>query len=172
MSDELQRRLDELRHRVNQLAEEAASGADIAGPVAELEQSARTLLADAKNTPQESAAQGLFSELARLSNPATAGSMATAATIRGLLRRARIRIEIAGDNDDVDEAIDILEEALGLNPENEEVIGLLQEAASRSSLAAKRVEDMFSRYDVEAPPSAPEPEPESPAPTQIGRAHV
>src|SRR5690606_41093450 len=55
----------------------------------DLEREARALLTDAKNTPHAAAAQALFAELARMSSPTSA----SAATIRGLLRRARIRIE-------------------------------------------------------------------------------
>lgn len=135
---DLQHRLHDLRRRVQRLPEEADA-------LAELERAARSLLADAKNTPHEPAAQALFAELARRSSPTSP----TAATIRGLLRRARIRIEIAGDSDDVDEAIDILAEALSLNARDPEVIELLQEAASRSEQAAQRVSDLFTRYGVQ-----------------------
>jgi tetratricopeptide (TPR) repeat protein len=151
----LQARLDDLHRRINTLTVDVASGVDVSASVRELEQVARELLADAKNTPQEQAAQALFAELARLSNPAAAASIASAATVRGLLRRARIRIEIAGDEDDIDEAIDILEEALGINPQDGEVIAMLQEAAARSSHAQQRVSDLFSRHNIVIAPSAP-----------------
>ncbi len=144
---DLQNRLNDLRRQVQRLPDDAD-----ADTIADLERSARALLADAKNTPHEPAAQALFAELARLSNPTSP----TAATVRGLLRRARIRIEIAGDSDDVDEAIDILAEALSLNARDPEVIELLQDAASRSEQAAQRVADLFSRYSIHAtvtPPS-------------------
>jgi tetratricopeptide (TPR) repeat protein len=136
---DLQQRMDELRQR---LQGARGSGADLGG----LESAARDLLADAKNTPYESAAQNLFAEIARLSNTNPATS--TAATIRGLVRRARIRIEIAGDDDDIDEAIDILAEALALDSSDQEVVNLLQQAATHDGQAGQRVSDLFGRYDV------------------------
>jgi tetratricopeptide (TPR) repeat protein len=159
MSSDLQGRIDDLRRQVQNLGEDA--GADTIG---QLERTARALLADAKNTPHETAAQALFGELARMSNPTSP----TAATVRGLVRRARIRIEIAGDDDDIDEAIDILAEALALNPRDGDVIALLQEAANRSQQANQRVNDLFGRYGVQKPsppaaPSAPPPAPAAPA---------
>src|SRR5215470_9819996 len=117
----LQQRLDDLRSQLQNLPEDVD-----AATVGQLERTARSLLADAKNTPYEPAAQALFAELARTSSPASP----TAATVRGLARRARISIEIAGDEDDIDEAIDILAEALALNPQDTDVIGLLNEAAT------------------------------------------
>ncbi|MCA9913789.1 MAG: tetratricopeptide repeat protein, partial [Anaerolineae bacterium] len=75
--------------------------------------------------------------------------------MRGLIRRARIRIEIAGDADDIDEAIDILSEAIGLDSDNDEVINLLQQAASHNQQAAQRVSDLFSRHGVDEPVSQP-----------------
>src|SRR5450432_1368232 len=117
---DLQQRLDDLRRTVQALPEDADPTA-----VAELERQARALLADAKNTPNEAGAQALFGELARLSSPTSP----VAATVRGLLRRARIRIEIAGDDDDIDEAIDILAEALALSPRDQDVITMLEDAA-------------------------------------------
>ena len=61
---DLQQRLDDLRRTVQALPEDADSAV-----VSDLERQARTLLADAKNTPLEAGAQALFGELARLSNP-------------------------------------------------------------------------------------------------------
>lgn len=136
---DLQQRLDELRRRLNGLANDV-DPADIS----DLEREARALLADAKNTPHESAAQALFAELARASSPTSS----SAATISGLLRRARIRLEIAGDYEDIDEAIDILAEALALNPQSAEVIRMLEDAASANPQAAQRVTDLFKRYGV------------------------
>ncbi len=144
----LQQRLDDLRQQLQSLPEDGDPGL-----MTQLERSARTLLADAKNTPFESAAQSLFAELARLSSPTSP----TAATVRGLVRRARIRVEIAGDDDDVDEAIDILAEALALSPADADVIALLNEAASRGQQAAQRVNDLFARYGVERPAATPQP---------------
>jgi len=142
MASNLQERLDNLRQQIQNAAQSGEPN-----DITQLERTARTLLADAKNTAFEAAAQALFGELARLSSPTSP----TAATVRGLVRRARIRIEIAGDDDDVDEAIDILAEALGLNPQDADVIALLQEAAGRSQQATQRVNDLYARYGVQRP---------------------
>lgn len=142
MGSNLQERLDNLRQQIQNASQSGDSG-----EITQLERTARTLLTDAKNTAYEAAAQALFGELARLSSPTSP----TAATVRGLVRRARIRIEIAGDDDDIDEAIDILAEALGLNPQDPDVIGLLQEAAGRSQQAAQRVNDLYARYGIQRP---------------------
>lgn len=147
MSNQLQSRLDDLRRRLL----ESAADPDT---LAQLEDEARVLLTDAKNTPHEAAAQALFAELARLSSPVSP----TTATVRGLLRRARIRIEIAGDDDDIDEAIDILSEALALDPQDAGTIAMLQQAAVYSGQARQRVSDLFARHGVEAPATAPEAE--------------
>ncbi|MBI5667008.1 MAG: hypothetical protein HZC41_03300 [Chloroflexi bacterium] len=155
--DNLQKRLDDLRRKLQNLPDDPQA-------VARLENTARTLLADAKNTPHEPAAQALFAELARLSNPTSP----TAATVRGLVRRARIRIEIAGDDDDIDEAIDILAEALSLAPQDKDVIALLRQAAERSPQAAQRVNDLFARYGVaRIEPPAPPPPPDSGAKSPV-----
>ncbi|HRF94068.1 MAG TPA: tetratricopeptide repeat protein, partial [Aggregatilineales bacterium] len=76
-------------------------------------------------------------------------------TIRGLLRRARIRIEIAGDDDDIDEALDILEEAIALDSGYEETLFLLKEAAQKTPHALQRVSDLFKRYNLKPPASKP-----------------
>ncbi len=149
---DLTQRIDELRQRIQ-------TTGDDAGALAALERDARALLADAKNTPQENLAQALFAELARVNNPTSP----IAATIRGLSRRARIRIETAGDDDDIDEAIDILSEALALNNQESDVIGLLDQAALRGGQAARRVSDLYARYGVERKPAPPS---EAPAPTR------
>jgi len=149
----LQKRLEDLRRRLRNVSDDAET-------ISQLERDARALLADAKNTQHEVAAQALFAELARMSNPTSP----TAATVRGLLRRARIRIEIAGDDEDIDEAIDILSEALALDPQEPNTIEMLQQAASRSQQAAQRVRDLFERYDVRAEVTQAS-EPEKPAET-------
>lgn len=146
----LQNRLDNLRRQLHEVADEPDA-------IAQLEREARALLTDAKNTPHEAAAQALFAELARMTNPALTSP--TAATVRGLLRRARIRIEIAGDEDDVDEAIDILSEAMALNPQDPDVVELLQQAARHSEQAAQRVNDLAARHGVRLPAAAPTPAP-------------
>ncbi|MEP7292277.1 MAG: tetratricopeptide repeat protein, partial [Chloroflexota bacterium] len=141
---DLQQRLDDLRRRVQALPEEAEASA-----VADLEKEARALLADAKNTAFEADAQSLFGELARLSSPTSTLS----AQVRGYLRRARIRIEIAGDDDDIDEAIDILAEALPLSPRDPDVIAMLEDAARHNDQAKQRVTDLFTRYGVDRKPT-------------------
>ena len=136
---DLQQRLDDLRRKLQSLPADADSSA-----AAELEREARKLLADAKNTSYETSAQALFAELARMGSPTSPVS----ATVRGLVRRARIRIEIAGDDDDIDEAIDILSEALTLSPQDGDLINLLEEAGSRTPQAAQRVNDLFARHGI------------------------
>jgi tetratricopeptide (TPR) repeat protein len=137
---DLQQQIEDLRRRLRGLPEDADPAS-----IAELEKSARALLADAKNTPNEAAAQALFAELARVGNPTSP----TAATIRGLLRRARIRIEIAGDDSDIDQAIDILAEALSLNSKDGDVIAMLEEAGRYSPQAMLRVNDLFARHNLQ-----------------------
>lgn len=149
-------RIETLRGQINALAERARDE-DVSSEVAALERAARDLLADAKNTAQEAAAQSLFAELARINAPTSQ----TSANIRGLLRRARIRIEIAGDDDDIDEAIDILAQAIALNPADEDCIALLQSAASKTPQAAQRVGDMFRQYNIDRPAR-----PQADAPTE------
>ncbi len=149
---DLQQRIDDLRAEIQTLSSESDQS-----KIAELERAARAVLADAKNTPQESAAQALFAELARLSSPTSPIS----ATVRGLLRRARIRIDTAGDDDDIDEAIDMLAEAITLNPTDEDTIELLMQAGERSGQAAQRVNDLFTRHNIKRRASAAPPEPRS-----------
>lgn len=136
---DLQQQLSELRGRFQALPEEADSAA-----LSDLERAARRLLTDSKNTPYEAEAQTLFAELARASGPTSP----TQATIRGLLRRARIRIEVAGDDDDIDDAIDILSEAVALNPQDNDVIAMLELAGEQNAQARQRVTDLFTRYNV------------------------
>ena len=109
---DLQRRLDDLRRRLQNLTDAAELPA--------LERTARELLSDARNTAYEQDARTLFSDVAKRAAPAPA----TNATVRGLLRRAKIRLEMAGDVDDIDEAIDILTEALAIDPQDADVIAL------------------------------------------------
>ena len=136
----IQQRLDQLRQQLQSLNDP--------GRLPELEAQARELLSEAKNTSFEGAAQALFADVARLlANPTT---ITMNPTTRGLLRRARIRIEMAGDSDDIDEAIDILTEVLATNPGDDEVVRLLQMAGQHSSAAAHRVNDLFARYGVQA----------------------
>ncbi len=158
MSD-LQSRLEMLRQRVQSLPPNAPPDA-----ISKLEREARELMTNAKNTPHESAAQALFADIARLgkSSPATPRTADddAQANVRGLLRRARIRIEIAGDDDDLDEALDLLADVFAKTNDNPESIDLAQQAAAQSPMAAQRVKDLFNRYNVDAdvqPPQSPEP---------------
>lgn len=139
---DIQTRLQQIRAQIAQLAPNADTSA--------LELEARNILADAKNTAYEYEAQSVFSLLAQRDQPANTDSV----QIKGLIRRARIRIEIAGDADDIDEAIDILEQAINLNPNNTEVIELLAQAAAHNSQANYRVNDLYSRYGIQAQPQA------------------
>ncbi len=143
---DLKTRLDALQQQLDHLNNQSTNE-NVVDAFAQLEQDARELLTDAKNTPQEAAAQTLFAALAQQTNTVSP----TAATIRGLLRRARIRIEIAGDDDDIDEAIDLLVEAVKIDPNHPEVINLLQEAASQTPQAAQRVRDLFSQHKIDDP---------------------
>lgn len=149
---DLKQQLDTLRRELDALPSSAT-----ASELAQLEAEARTLLAQSKNTPYEEAARDLFAELARRSAPASP----EAATVRGLLRRARIRIEIAGDEDDIDEAVDILAVALEHDPDNAETLELLHQAAERSPQLNLKVSGLLDRYDLGAAPA-----PQAPATSQ------
>ena len=153
---DLQRAIEELGRRAKTTADPQARS--------ELEQEARDLLMEAKNTPLEQRAQELFAEIAG-SQPSPAAAPNTAA-LRGLVRRARIRIEIAGDDDDIDEAIDILADALRMDAANEDVISLLQQAGSHSAQARQRVQEIFERQGVRQAPTrqaSPGPTPAAPS---------
>ena len=117
---ELQRAIEELRQRAQRTADPQA--------LSELEREARDLLTEAKNTPLEQTAQALFRRDRRKSNGH--GAAEHGGALRGLVRRARIRIEIAGDDDDIDEAIDILSDALRMDA---------QQQRCHQSLAAGRL---------------------------------
>ena len=140
---ELQRAIEDLRQR--------AQGTADAQAISELEQEARDLLMEAKNTPLENRAQELFAEIA--GSQSTRSPRPNSAALRGLVRRARIRIEIAGDDDDIDEAIDILADALRMDSSNSDAISLLQQAGSHSAQAKQRVQDLFNRHNVSSAPS-------------------
>jgi tetratricopeptide (TPR) repeat protein len=167
---DLRQQLDRLRRELDALPDSAT-----ASEIARLENDARAMLAQSKNTSYEAEARELFSELARRNAPPTP----EAATVRGLLRRARIRIEIAGDEDDIDEAIDILAEALDYDPNNEEVHDLLRQAAERSPHLELKVRGLMERYDLELPdeearpvPPAPEARPRPSEARPAREAHV
>ena len=146
----------DLQQRIVNLRQRIQSGSD---DIAALEQEARSLLSEAKNTAYEADAHALFAELAQHSRSVQESNP----QLRGLLRRARIRIEMAGDDDDIDEAIDILTEAVASNPADAEVIDLLQQAASQTPHAAQRVRDLFNRYGVDAEPLPSDTLPSAPA---------
>jgi len=145
---DLEKRIIDLRQQISQLN----AGDDVSA----LERIARDLLSDAKNTPHEPDAQQLFAELARRSRPAVEADPA----VKGLLRRARIRIEMAGDEEDIDEAIDILSDALSRSP-SDDVIDLLKQAATQSAQATHRVRDLFNRYGIDEEVTTPPPSPPS-----------
>ncbi len=163
---DLTQQLAELRAQI-----EALSAASDPVLVTDLENEARRLLTAAQNTPHEETARGLFALLARRTaepdQPAESTPAREAETAEGLLRRARIRIELAGDEDDVDEAIDILAAALSLDPHNAETLALLQQAARHSQMLTVKVRELLQRYDImlELEPVEAAPPP-SPAPTQ------
>lgn len=134
--------LDELRTKLNDLPDSATPG-----QVSALENEARELLAQSKNTKFEDEARELFSIVAKRSAPSRAGQ--ETGQVRGLLRRARIRIEIAGDDQDYDEAIDILAEALDIDPDNAETHDLLRQSAQRSSQHMLKVRGLTERYGID-----------------------
>lgn len=154
---ELQRAIEDLRQRAQRSSDAQA--------LRELEQEARDLLMEAKNTPLESRAQELFAEIA---GAQTTSPRPNSAALRGLARRARIRIEIAGDDDDIDEAIDILADALRMDSGNRDVISLLQQAGAHSAQSRQRVQELFNRHNVSSAPalssSASTPAPQRTAP--------
>ncbi|MCD4687637.1 MAG: hypothetical protein K8S97_17045, partial [Anaerolineae bacterium] len=151
---DLQQQLEHLRQQI-----EALPASATASEIAQLESEARTLLAQSKNTPFEAEARQLFTELARHSAPPTP----EAAAVRGLLRRARIRIEIAGDEDDIDEAVDILAEALDADPHNQEMCELLHQAAASSPHLELKVRGLLERYGLEVDDVSPAPLDAAPA---------
>lgn len=151
--DDLRQALDELQEAVERLPSSAT-----AAEIAPLEDQARALLAESKNTLYEDEARQLFNELARMSSPANIS--ADDPELRSILRRARIRIDIATDDHDYDEAIDILARALELNPDSEEAQELLIQAARRSPQHEMQVQGLFDRYGIDLALSEPDEEPE------------
>lgn len=79
----------DLEQRIVNLRQRIQSGLD---DVSALEQEARSLLGEAKNTVYEDEARAIFAELAQQSQTVQDSNP----QLRGLLRRARIRIEMAG----------------------------------------------------------------------------
>src|SRR4051812_2899986 len=135
----LQQQLAELRRRIEALPADARSA-----EIAPLEAEARTLLASSKNTPFEEEAKTLFAELARRGTAPAPES----AALRGLLRRARIRMEIAAGDEDFDEAVDILAEALAQDPGSMDAVNLLRQAAQRNAQLSMKVRDLLNRYGI------------------------
>ncbi|MCY4010399.1 MAG: hypothetical protein OXF22_11705 [Anaerolineaceae bacterium] len=74
--------------------------------------------------------------------------------IRGLLRRAQIRIEFAGDDHDRENALSIINEALSLGATLEEVTPLLQRLSAQSEEFAARVANIEERQNLVPPSSA------------------
>ncbi|HLA41911.1 MAG TPA: tetratricopeptide repeat protein, partial [Aggregatilineales bacterium] len=159
---ELSERLDALRERIEELSDSAT-----ASEISELESEARELMAQAKNTEYEDEARELFKALARRSSPGNAARSESSSEVRTLVRRARIRIDVAGDDTDIDEAIDILAQALDLDPDNRETQTLLAQAAQHSARHTHTVQGLLERYgidlDTPPPPESDDDEPESDA---------
>lgn len=152
--------MSDLRQELKKLqaAIEALPASATAAQIAPLEEEARSLLIDSKNTPFEGDARDLFNQLARLSSPAT--QREDNSEVRGLLRRARIRIDIASDDHDYDEAIDILAQALDLDPDYAETHELLLLAAEHSPQHELNVQGLLDRYGITLEFNEPESEPE------------
>ena len=158
----LQQQLADLRQRLNTLPADSRPT-----DLTPFESEARTLLTASKNTPYESEARALFAELAQrstrsptaadspannsvISNSAgsAAASTSDSAVLRGILRRARIRMELAADDGDYDEAIDILAGALDQDPTNAEARDLLRQAAAHSPQQAMKVRDLLAGFGI------------------------
>lgn len=146
----LSQQLADLRRRIDALPADARP-ADLSG----LEADARALLTASKNTPQADEARALFAALAQRTAPngqagTTPAAIAQAdlASVRALLRRARIRMELAADDGDYDQAVDILAEALDKDPANSETRDLLRQAAQHSPSLMLRVRDALNRYGL------------------------
>lgn len=135
----LQQQIAEVRRRLQSLPADAR-----AAEITPLEADARALLTSAKNTPYEEEAKSLFAEIAKRGVPVATES----STQRTVLRRARIRMEMASGDDDVDEAIDILAGALDQDPKNPEILALLRQAANFTAQHDARVRDLLKRYGL------------------------
>lgn len=166
---DLNQQIADLRARIDALDPQVQPA-----EVTALENEARRLMAAARNTPFEAAARELFAMIARrmTASRATPSAPAQSPTddgvVRGLLRRARIRIELAGDEDDVDDAIDILAEALRRDPQNSDTHALLQMAAAQGPMLAMKVRELFARYDLDFEPVMEEPpQEEAPLPPPV-----
>jgi tetratricopeptide (TPR) repeat protein len=160
----LQQQIADLRRRLNAIPADAK-----AAELTPLEADARALLTASKNTPYEEEAKTLFAELAQRS--ARPAPMPESGVIRGILRRARIRMELAADDDDFDAAIDILSGALDEDPTNSEARDLMRQAAARSPQLEMKVRDRLSRYGIAFPAAAEPPRPAPPPVAEQAQAH-
>lgn len=144
---DLQPRIDALRKMIDGYKSATSPDPRILN---DIETTARDLLTDAKNTDAEATVQGMFAEVARLSTAPAASAIPSAASaaVRGLVRRAKIRIEVAGDDDDIDAALDILAQALTQDTSDPELLELLDKAGQQSGHAAQRVNDLYARYSI------------------------
>ena len=148
MSD-LSQQIASLRARINALPASISPE-----QLTTLENEARRLMTAARNTPYEDDARELFGLLAR--HTATDATIMTEpanptpddGVLQGSLRRARIILDLAADDDDVDDAIDILAEALERDPGNTATHALLKQAASFNPMFTKKVREIFERYDI------------------------
>ncbi|MFC1959788.1 SH3 domain-containing protein [Chloroflexota bacterium] len=136
-----------------------------------LENEARRLMTAARNTPYEDEARELFGLLAQHTAAAATAPPLTQrvqddGVLQGLLRRARIIVDLAADDDDVDDAIDILAEALERDPGNPTTHELLQKAASFNPMFTMKVRELFERYDIVVDP-APSPAKVDPPPVPV-----
>lgn len=138
----LQQQIADLRRKIEALPTDAR-----AAEVMPLEAEARALLTATKNTPFEEQAKSLFADLARRSAPPAP----EIASLRALLRRARIRMEMAAGNEDYDEAIDILAQVLEQDSTNGDAMVLLQQAAAHSAQHEMKVRDLVTRYGLNLP---------------------
>lgn len=142
----LQQQISDLRRRLVALPSDARSA-----EIGALESDARALLVATKNTPYETEMKTLFTDIARRS---TTPQAAENTQVRGMIRRARIRLEDAASDHDRDEAIDILAKALELDAANPDTIALLRQAAGTGAQYEARVRDLSRRFNftLEAPP--------------------
>ncbi len=138
----LQQQIADLRRRLNALPADAK-----AAELTPLEADARALLTASKNTSFEEEARAVFAELANRS--ARPAPLPESGVVRGIVRRGRIRMELAADESDYDAAIDILAGALEQDPQNADALDLLKQAAARGPQLGMKVRDLLARYGLE-----------------------
>ncbi|MBN2469900.1 MAG: hypothetical protein JXN59_04170 [Anaerolineae bacterium] len=154
---DLNQQIADLRARIEAL-DNQAQPVDVTA----LENEARNLMAAARNTPHEAATRELFAMIARRMSaarsdePVLSQPAGDSGVVRGLLRRARIRIELAGDEDDIDDAIDVLAEALDRDPGNPDTHELLHMAAAQGPMLEMKVRELLERYGQKYTPQAAE----------------